>query len=377
MANQKRDYYDVLGVGRTANAAEIKKAYRRMALKFHPDRNPDDPAAADRFKEAAEAYEVLSDDQKRQIYDRYGHQGLNGAGFSGFSGFDSDIFGDFSDILGSFFSGSIFDSFFGGRSHSKARQGRHLAMEIAIEFLEAAHGIEKEIELERWAECKTCHGQGNKPGTEKKPCTTCRGQGQVSRSAGFFTQIITCPTCHGSGRIVETPCPDCNGSGRTKIKRTLKVTIPAGVEENSRLILEGEGEPGGNGGPPGDLYLVIRIRPHDFFTRHGNDVVCQIPISFTQAALGDEITVPTIDGEANLIIPRGTQTNEVLRIRGAGFVEHRGFHRGDQLVQVLVKTPGNLTARQEELLLEFSREEGEDVSPRKKRFLDKLKEMVE
>lgn len=380
MATTKRDYYEILGVERSASDAEIKQAYRKLALQYHPDRNPNNPDAESKFKEAAEAYEVLSDRDKRQVYNQYGHQGLRGSGFNGFSGFNSDIFADFSDILGSVFGGSIFESFFGFRdqgSRTRSRQGRHLAMEYAVEFMDAAHGVDKEIPLTTMESCPACKGQGAEPGSTKRTCQTCRGQGQVAQSSGFFTQISTCPRCRGTGSIIEKPCSKCHGDGQIEVSQTLKVKIPAGIETGQKLKISGKGEPGSNGGPPGDLFLVIRVEPHDFFARQGMDVVCEIPISFTQAALGDEIDVPTLDGSAKLTIPKGTQTGAVLRLAGRGFSSSQGFHRGDQLVRVYLKTPTDLTQRQEELLLEFAQEGGEDLKPKKKGFFDKIKDCIE
>ncbi len=345
---EKRDYYEILGVARTASEDEIKKAYRKMALQYHPDRNPGDSQAEEMFKEAAEAYEVLHDQEKRRIYDQYGHEGLRGTGFSGFGGFE-DIFSNFGDIFEEFFGG-------GRRRRSGPARGRDLRYDLEVDFVEASTGKEVEIDIVREEECAACGGTGSQ--TEgRQICPTCQGQGQVLQSRGFIRMAQTCPTCGGSGQIVEDPCPECRGQGRVRMERTVAVRVPAGVDTGSRLRLRGEGEGGRLGGPQGDLYVVIHVRPHEFFEREGDHVICRIPVSMVDACLGAEIDVPTLQGERKLKIPKGTQTGEVLRFRNEGFPNLRGFGRGDQVMEIHVTIPTNLNKRQEEILREFAEEE--------------------
>ncbi|GIX47927.1 MAG: chaperone protein DnaJ [Candidatus Tectimicrobiota bacterium] len=344
----KRDYYEVLGVPRTATEEEIKKAYRRLALKYHPDRNPNNPEAEEKFKEAAEAYEVLHDPEKRSLYDRYGHDGLQSTGFQGFRGFD-DIFASF---------GSLFEEFFGfgprpgGRAAPRA--GADLRYDLEISFEEAAFGAEKLLEFEKLETCIDCLGKRTAPGTQPVPCRLCGGLGQVERRQGFFALRTTCPQCHGEGQHIPHPCPKCRGRGMVRATKRLSVKIPAGVDDGARLRLVGEGEEGQHGGPPGDLYVVVHVAPHAFFERHGTDVHCQVPISFPQAALGAEVEVPSLYGPQKLTIPRGTQTGDTLRLRGCGIPDVRTGRRGDQIVHVVVRTPTHLTPRQEELLRELA-----------------------
>jgi molecular chaperone DnaJ len=344
----KRDYYEVLGVGKSASEADLKAAYRKLALKYHPDRNPGDQAAEESFKEAAEAYEVLRDGQKRQIYDRYGHQGLEGSGFSGFGGFE-DIFSSFGDIFEDFFG---FSSRRGGRG--RAQRGSDLRYDLSIGFMEAAFGVETTIDMEKHETCADCQGRGSEAGTQAETCPQCRGAGQVGRSQGFFTIRTTCPQCRGAGQVIAKPCRSCSGSGQRLVRKSVSVKIPGGVDTNSRLRLSGEGEGGAMGGPPGDLYVFIHVKPHEFFKREENDVICQIPISFIQAALGAEITVPTLKGEKTLEIPKGTQFGDVFRFQGEGIASLRTGRPGDQIIQVTVKTPTNLNKKQEALLKEFA-----------------------
>ncbi|MFO7685235.1 MAG: molecular chaperone DnaJ [Desulfobacterales bacterium] len=344
----KRDYYDVLGVGRQASDAELKSAYRKLALQFHPDRNPGDRAAEEKFKEAAEAYEVLRDPQKRQLYDQYGHAGLENSGFTGFGGFE-DIFSSF---------GSIFEDLFGmggGRRNARNRsqRGNDLRYDLGLSFMEAAFGVEKAIEVEKREACAVCGGTGCEPGTSPETCSQCQGTGQVTRSQGFFTVRTTCPRCRGAGRTIAHACQHCRGNGQVMASRRVSVKIPAGVDTGSRLRLSGEGEAGFNGGPPGDLYVVIHVEAHDFFKRDGMDVICQVPVSMIQAALGSEISVPTLNGEKNLQIPKGTQFGDVFRFRGEGIPSLRNGNRGDQIIQVLVRTPTGLNRKQENLLKQF------------------------
>jgi len=349
-----KDYYEILGVTRSATQEEIKKAYRKMALKYHPDRNPDNKEAEEKFKEASEAYEVLSDPEKRQIYDQFGHEGLRGTGFTGFRGFE-DIFSSFGDIFGDFFG-------FGGRPRSGPIRGDDLRYDLEISFEEAAFGKEVELEIPRTVKCEACGGSGAKPGTRPIPCPACGGRGQVTRSQGFFSISTTCPTCQGTGQIIPEPCSACQGTGRVKQKRKVSLKIPAGVDTGSRLRLRGEGEAGGRGGPPGDLYVVIHVTPHESFERNGDDIFCKIPISFTTASLGGKIEVPTLDGSETIQIKRGTQSGEVFRLKGKGFPRLQGYGRGDEIIQVTVSVPKKLTKRQEELLREFAAIEGDNIS---------------
>ncbi|MCU0243240.1 MAG: molecular chaperone DnaJ [Acidobacteria bacterium] len=375
----RRDYYEVLGVRRDASAEEIKKAYRQLALKHHPDRNPGDQDAEDRFKEAAEAYSVLADAEKRSVYDRFGHDGLRGEGFQGFSGFDSSVFEDFEDILGNVF-GFSFGGLFGGRERSRGARrdrGRDLALEIEIGLDEAAAGVEREIKINRAEACPVCNGSKRKPGTQASSCPTCGGRGQVRYQQGFFTLARTCPRCHGGGEINATPCESCQGRGHVKEKRTLKVRIPAGVEDGSRLRLIGEGEAGDEDMPTGDLYVVTRVRKHPFFEREGNDLACEIAITFTQAALGARIEIPTLEGDEVLKVPPGTQPGEIVRIKGKGVPDVSGRRKGDLFVKVQVKTPGNLSKEQKALLGKLAELRGEDIESVDKSVVHRLKNIFQ
>jgi molecular chaperone DnaJ len=346
----KRDYYEILGVSRNASEEEIKKSYRRLALQYHPDRNPGDKESEERFKEAAEAYEVLRDPQKRQVYNMYGHEGLQGAGFTGFRGYD-DIFSSFGDIFQEFFSFG-----FGGgqRQRTSARPGNDLGYELVMGFEEAVFGMEKEIEVETLASCGACGGRGAEPGTEETVCPACHGQGQVVQTQGFFRISTTCPRCQGSGRVIASPCGVCHGQGRVKEKKRVQVKCPAGVDTGTRLRLRGEGETGYRGGPSGDLYVRLHVQPHDFFDRDGDDLYGKVSISFVQAILGDSIDMPTIEGGMKTIkIEPGTQPGTVMRFSGEGVPRLRGYGRGDLFVEVEVKIPDRVTARQEELLREY------------------------
>jgi molecular chaperone DnaJ len=344
----QRDYYEILGIRRDADPEEIKRSYRRLAMGYHPDRNPGDKEAEEKFKEASEAYEVLRDPEKREIYDRFGHEGLKGTGFTGFRGFE-DIFSTFGDIFEDFFG---FGTTRSGRT--MARAGADLRYDLTIPFLDAAFGKELNIEIPKFMKCDYCGGSGAEPGTFPSTCSTCRGHGQVSRTQGFFTISTTCPNCQGEGQVIHTPCSECRGQKRIRKKKNLSLKIPPGIETGSRLRLRGEGEEGDRGGPPGDLYVVIHVESHEFFERDGDDSVCQVPISFFQAALGDDIEVPTLNGTRKLAIPRGTQSGQLFRLKGEGISHMRGHGRGDEIVQVIVKTPTKLTKRQEELLREFA-----------------------
>ncbi len=352
----KRDYYEVLGVSRTAAEDELKKAYRKLALQFHPDRNPGDKEAEERFKEAAEAYEVLRDGQKRQLYDRFGFEGLRGSGFTGFNGYE-DIFSSFGDVFQEFFSFG-----FGGaqRPRTSARAGKDLGYDMVLSFQEAAFGVEKEIEIETMGPCGSCGGSGAEPGTRETVCPMCRGQGQVVQTQGFFRISTTCPRCQGSGKVVASPCAACQGQGRVKIKRKVEVKCPPGVDTATRLRLRGEGEGGYRGGPPGDLYVRINVRGHDYFDRDGDDLYGRIVISFIQAILGDRIEMPTLDGGRKVVkIEPGTQPGKVLRFPNEGVPRLRGGGRGDLFVEVEVVIPERLTARQEEILREYAEIEKE------------------
>ncbi len=357
----KRDYYEILGVDRNAGADEIKAKYRKLALKYHPDRNPDNKEAEEDFKEAAEAYEVLRDAEKRRIYDQYGHEGLQGTGFSGFGGFD-DIFSSFGDIFDEFFG-------FGGgrRSRSAARRGADLRYDLTVSFMDAAFGVETEIDIEKLETCQACEGGGCEPGTSPENCRYCGGSGQISRSQGFFSIRTTCSQCRGQGRTIPHPCPECRGTGQVNRKKRVSVKMPAGVDSGSRLRLTGEGESGAKGGPPGDLYVYVRVEPHEFFKREDIHVICQVPVSFVQAALGDQIDIPTLNGNKTLDIPKGTQPGDIFRFKGEGIPSLRGHGRGDQIIQVMVKTPTRLNKRQEKLLREFAAIQSSKLSNRIKR----------
>jgi len=351
----KRDYYEILGISREASSEEIKKAYRKLALKFHPDRNPGNKEAEERFKEAAEAYSILIDSEKRSIYDRFGDEGLRGEGFTGFTGFDSSIFRDFEDILGDFF-GFTFGDFFGTRSRKRRhypQRGRDLGLELEITLEEAAFGTEKEIKLSRSDFCTPCHGSGMSPGTKKSSCHHCQGTGQVRYSQGFFTLSRTCTNCGGSGEIITSPCKECHGSGKKKVKRILKVNIPAGIDDGSKLRIAGEGDAGDAGASRGDLYILVHVKKHEFFEREDGNLYCQISISFPQAALGGKVEIPTLERNEILKIPSGTQSGEIFRLKGKGVKSLHNNGKGDLFVKVNVETPRNLTKDQKELLRKF------------------------
>ncbi|BAK75672.1 chaperone protein DnaJ [Pseudogulbenkiania sp. NH8B] len=368
----KRDYYDTLGVNRDASDDDIKKAYRKLAMKYHPDRNPDSKDAEDKFKEVKEAYEILSDGQKRAAYDQFGHAGVdpNAAGARGGQGF-GDFADAFSDIFGDIFGGR------GGGGRSNVYRGADLRYNMEISLEEAARGCEKQIRIPSHDNCDVCHGSGAKPGTQPKTCPTCGGHGQVRVSQGFFSIQQTCPTCHGSGKQITDPCHKCHGAGQVKTHKTLNVKIPAGVDEGDRIRLSGEGEAGQNGGPSGDLYVVTHIKAHPVFQRDGMDLHCEMPISFATAALGGEVEIPTLDGMAKVKISSETQSGRQYRLRGKGIKSVRGSDYGDLLCHVVVETPINLTERQKELLREFEAISQGDTAmhnPRAKSFMDKLKD---
>ena len=371
----KRDYYEVLGVEKGASEADLKKAYRRLAMKFHPDRNPDDEKAEEKFKEATEAYEVLTDANKRAAYDQYGHAGVDpnmGAGGGGFGG------GNFSDIFGDVF-GDIFGG--GGRGgRSSVQRGSDLRYTLELDLEEAVRGTSVTIRVPTLVACETCDGSGAKKGTTPVTCTTCGGHGQVRMQQGFFSVQQTCPRCHGTGKMITDPCNDCHGEGRVEKQKNLSVKVPAGVDTGDRIRLAGEGEAGVNGGPAGDLYVVVSVREHKIFQRYGKNLYCEVPISFADAALGGELEVPTLDGRVKLKIPEGAQTGKLFRLRGKGVTPVRGGSPGDLLCRVVVETPVNLTKRQRELLEELRQTleaEGSSQSPRAKSWFDGVKNFFE
>jgi molecular chaperone DnaJ len=363
----KKDYYDLLGVSRNASEEEIKKAYRRLALQLHPDRNPGDKQAEEKFKEVSEAYQILSDAEKRAKYDQYGHAAFGESGpFAG--GFDftagfEDVFGD------------IFGEFFGGGGRRGRGRGDDLRYNLTLKFEEAVSGTEKKVKIPRHGPCETCHGSGARAGTTPQTCPTCRGRGQVNFQQGFFSVSRTCSQCQGQGAIIKDPCASCGGSGRLRKLHTLSVKIPSGVDTGSRLKLRGEGESAPANGTPGDLYVVIQVEPHPIFVRENLDIFCDVPISFAQATLGAEIDVPTLNGKVKMKIPPGTQSGKVFRMKSKGISDVQGYHQGDQHVRVFVETPTHLTTRQKELLREFAAAGGEEVNPMAKGFIDKMKEL--
>jgi molecular chaperone DnaJ len=349
----KRDYYEILGIDRNASSQDIKKAYRKLAVKYHPDKNPNDPKAEESFKEAAEAYSVLSDEEKKSIYDRYGHEGLRGG-----PQMNAEIFREFTDIFGG---GSIFEDlfsdFFGGRRNRVAR-GADLRYDLEISFEEAVHGTEARILVPRPVTCERCGGSGAAPGTQKKSCPTCGGHGQVRLQQGFLVVARPCGHCRGSGQVIPEPCTACKGQGQVPKERQLTLPIPAGVDTGSRMRLSGEGEPGLRGGPPGDLYVVLTVKPHKTFRREGEDIYLELPVTFPQAALGAELEVPTIDGVEHVSIPEGTQSGTVVKLRGKGVPRLQGGGRGDQLVVIQVVTPQKISKEQRALLEKLA-----DITP--------------
>ena len=373
--NVKRDYYEVLGVSRTSTDQEIKSAYRKLALQHHPDRNPDNPGAEERFKECSEAYAILADSEKRARYDRFGHAGVSSGAGGGFGGFDTTI--DFQDIFGDLFGfGDMFGQQ-GGRRRSRAQRGADLREDLTLQFEEAVFGVTKQVQVRRMEECEQCKGSGVAPGKSPITCTTCRGNGQVRYQQGFFAIARPCSTCHGSGKLIVDPCNRCRGQGRVSRDRTVTVKVPAGVEEGARILYSGEGEAGLNGGPSGDLYVVLHAKEHSFFEREGKNLYCVVPISFPQAALGTEIQVPTLDGEYTLKVPEGTQTGTTFKAKGKGVPVLNGRGRGDLLIEVKVQTPAKLTQRQRELLEELRTTTSVENKPVSRSLLNKVKEMFQ
>lgn len=370
----KRDYYEVLGIGKNASADDIKRAYRRMAMKYHPDKNPDDKQAEAKFKECAEAYEVLSDPTKRQRYDQFGHDGLRGMGMRDYAHIKwQDIGSIFEDSFGFGDLGDLFGM--GGRRRRQAgpTRGYDLETSVDLQLTDIAKGTEKTIEFTRQDLCPECNGTACAKGTSPGKCPSCGGSGQITRGGGFFQMVSTCPQCRGSGQIITTPCKKCKGTGRVPKKRLINIKIPAGVHEGQGIRVTNEGEPGRNGGPKGDLYCYVRIKPHDFLQRDGNDLIAVVPISFTQATLGATIEVPSLNGPRELKIPAGTQYGSVFKIKGQGLPDIRTRRTGDQLVQVTIETPAKLNSKQTELLKEFAKTENKNVSPKSKSFMENLK----
>ncbi|MFZ5756866.1 MAG: molecular chaperone DnaJ [Pseudomonadota bacterium] len=367
----KRDLYEVLGVAKDASADDIKKAYRKLAMKYHPDRNPDDKAAEEKFKEVQAAYEILSDDQKRAAWDRYGHAAFEAGGGAGPGGFGAGAAGaSFSDIFGDVFG----DIFGGGRQRGGPQRGADLRYSLEIDLEDAVRGTKVQIKVPKLESCETCSGTGAKKGTTPSVCGTCNGHGQVRIQQGFFTLQQTCPACRGSGKNIKDPCPDCRGQGRVQKQKTLQVNIPAGVDNGDRIRLAGEGEAGPQGGPAGDLYVQVSVRAHEFFERDGNDLHCEVPISFVDAALGGEYEVPTMDGRVKLKIPAETQTGKLFRVRGKGVPSVRGGGQGDLICRVVLETPVNLSGKQKELLRAFQDSlKGEANSPRSQGWFDSVK----
>ncbi len=373
----KRDYYEVLGVAKGASADDIKRAYRRMAIKYHPDKNPDNKAEAEaKFKECAEAYEVLNDTDKRKRYDQFGHDGLRGVGVRDYSHMRWQDIGNISDFEDIFFGlGDLFG--FGGRGRRSARhgptKGYDLETMVELSLNEIAKGTGKTIEFTRQDTCGECSGMGSAKGSKPGTCPSCKGTGQIARGGGFFQMVSTCPQCRGTGQIITNPCKQCNGSGHVPKKRVVNIKIPAGVHEGQGVRVASEGEPGRNGGPRGDLYCYVKIKPHEFLERDGNDLISIVPISFTQAALGASIDVPSLDGPKQLKIPAGTQHGSIFRIKGQGLPDIRTRRTGDELVQVVVEVPTRLNSKQEELLREFAEIENKSVFPKVTGFVDRLK----
>jgi molecular chaperone DnaJ len=370
--NTKRDYYEVLGVGRTASEQEIKSAYRKLAMQYHPDRNPENAEAEEKFKEATEAYGVLADSSKRAQYDRFGHAGVNG-GAGGFSGFDPAVFQDFSDIFGDLF--GFGDIFGGGQRRTRVRRGADLREDLHLDFEQAVFGYQTSVNIRRHETCDVCRGSGAAPGRGPTTCSTCHGRGQVRYQQGFFAISRPCPTCQGTGTVITDPCAKCKGEGRVLRDKTVEVKVPAGVEDGTRIRYSEQGEAGVNGGPPGDLYVVLHVKDHAFFERQGKDLYCTVPVSFSQAALGAQIKVPTLEGEHALKVPEGTQTGQTFRLKGKGVPSLNGHGRGDLYVEVKIQTPKKLTKKQRELLQQLNEITEIENRPEHRPLLDKVKDL--
>ena len=377
--SDKRDYYEILGVPRTASKDEIKKAYRKLAMQFHPDKNPGNKEAEAKFKEASHAADILMDDQKRSMYDRVGHaaeQGGMGGGAGGFSG----DFGDLGDIFGDIFGDILGGQRAGGRrrgGRSRAQMGDDLQTEMFVKFEEAAFGVEKEIHINRSAGCETCHGSGAKKGSGPTTCDMCHGHGEVRRQQGFFTIAQPCPKCQGTGQMIKEACETCHGRGRMKKRERLSVKVPAGIDEGQRLKLSGQGDSGLHGGPAGDLYVMIHIEEHEFFKRDEYDVHCQVPITFSQAALGTEIEVPTLAGRVSMKIPEGTQSGQKMKLRNKGITKLGGYNFGDQIISIHVETPGKLSKEQREIFTRLSELEQTSSNPMTKGFFERVRELFQ
>ncbi|MBW1896669.1 MAG: molecular chaperone DnaJ [Deltaproteobacteria bacterium] len=372
-----RDAYEVLGISPDASPDEIKKAYRQKAMQFHPDRNPGDPESEENFKEAAEAYSVLADPEKRSTYDRFGYGGLRGEDSSGFSGFNSTIFADFEDILGDFFGFGLGD-LFGGRTRQKPgqpSQGRNLLLEMEVTLDEAAFGVKKEVKLNRTKHCPDCRGSGLKPGAQRSTCPQCQGRGQVHYQQGFFAIARPCSQCGGSGQIITSPCENCQGSGKMKEKKTIKITVPAGVDTGMKLRVEGEGDAGDNGGRLGDLYVAIRVRPHKYFEREHDNLLCQASISFPRAAIGTRIEISIFENKEILNVPSGTQSGEVLKLKGKGLRNVNNHRKGDLFVRINVETPRNMSKKEKQMLRSFAESQGEDLQEVQKGSISKIKNL--
>lgn len=368
MAAAKRDYYEVLGVSRGASQDELARAYRKLAIKYHPDSNHDDESATSKFKEAAEAYEVLSDADKRARYDQYGHAGVDGRAGGGFQEV-GDIFEAFGDV----FSGTIFEDFFGRSSRGgRVRRGADIRCDVTLELEEAAKGTRKQVSLTRYDKCEPCSGTGAEPGSEPQVCPKCRGRGQVVQATGILRVQTTCPQCRGRGRVISKPCRKCDGSGLQPREVLLDVSIPPGVDDGMRVRLAGEGQPSPDGGPAGDAYCFIHVKPHPMFKRDGSDLILQVPLSYSQAALGTVFEIPTLDGRKSIDIPAGTQSGEVFQLRGLGMPDPHGGARGDLLIQTFIEVPKKLNPRQAELLRELAELEHEHVTPHRKSFLERM-----
>lgn len=375
MATQaKRDYYEVLSVTRTATEQEIKSSYRKLAMQYHPDRNPGNAEAEEKFKECTEAYSVLMDSDKRARYDQFGHDGVNGAG--GFSGFDPTNFADFNDIFGDIFSNFFGGNVGGGGRRSRAQRGGDARGDITLTFEEAAFGKKTELKVRRYETCEQCHGSGSAAGKGPTTCQTCKGHGQVRYQQSMFSIARTCPTCQGTGRVISDPCSKCKGESRVMKERTIDVNVPAGVEDGTRIRYQEQGDAGVNGGPAGDLYIVLKVKPHPFFEREDKDLHCSVPVSFTQAALGAEIMVPTLEGgEHKLKVPEGTQSGTVFRVRGKGVPALQSSGKGDMYVHVRVQTPAKLSKHQRELLTELGGTFEIENKPEPRSLLEKMKDI--